>query len=151
MLPKQAAPSWAAGRWAPRSATAFDGKYPQKWRGPRRKILLRSFFNLLFPLFVLLQAKQARRLSHETICCRCVYRPGFRRQSRRCLPFGSLACGSGHCHIIPYWADVLGQTELTAYQASSRGGVLYCRMDGDRIRLAGRAALYAISELFVEM
>lgn len=60
-------------------------------------------------------------------------------------------CGSGHCHIIPYWADVLGQTELTAYQASSRGGVLYCRMDGDRIHLAGRAALYAISELFVEM
>ena len=60
-------------------------------------------------------------------------------------------CGSGHCHIIPYWAEVLGQTELTAYQASPRGGVLYCRVDGDRIRMAGKAALYAISELFVEM
>lgn len=60
-------------------------------------------------------------------------------------------CGSGHCHIIPYWAEVLGQTELTAYQASPRGGVLYCRVDGDRIRMAGRAALYAVSELFVEM
>ena len=59
-------------------------------------------------------------------------------------------CGSGHCHIIPYWAEILGQTELTAYQASPRGGVLYCRVDGDRIRMAGRAALYAVSELFVE-
>lgn len=60
-------------------------------------------------------------------------------------------CGSGHCHIIPYWAEILGQTELTAYQASPRGGVLYCRVDGDRIRMAGKAALYAVSELFVEM
>ena len=60
-------------------------------------------------------------------------------------------CGSGHCHIIPYWAQQLGQSELTAYQASARGGVLYCRLDGQRIRMAGKAALYAISELFVEI
>ena len=31
------------------------------------------------------------------------------------------------------------------------GGVLYCRVDGDRIRMAGKATLYAISELFVEL
>ena len=31
-------------------------------------------------------------------------------------------CGSGHCHIIPYWASVLGKDELVAYQASKRGG-----------------------------
>ncbi len=57
-------------------------------------------------------------------------------------------CGSGHCHIIPYWAARLGKTELTARQASPRGGTLYCRMEGDRVTLAGRAILYAITELF---
>lgn len=59
-------------------------------------------------------------------------------------------CGSGHCHIIPYWADVLGKNELVAYQASKRGGTLYCRRDGDRIFMAGKAALYSVDELFVE-
>ena len=32
-------------------------------------------------------------------------------------------CGSGHCHIIPYWADLLGKDELVAYQASKRGEI----------------------------
>ena len=59
-------------------------------------------------------------------------------------------CGSGHCHIIPYWAGRLGKTELVARQASPRGGTLYCRMEGDRVALAGRAALYARSELMLE-
>lgn len=59
-------------------------------------------------------------------------------------------CGSGHCHIIPHWADTLGKNELVAYQASKRGGTLYCRREGSRIFMAGRAALYSIDELFVE-
>ena len=58
-------------------------------------------------------------------------------------------CGSGHCHIIPYWASVLDKEELAAYQASPRGGVLYCRVAGQRIRMAGKAALFAISHLFL--
>lgn len=58
-------------------------------------------------------------------------------------------CGSGHCHIIPYWADVLGKSSLTAYQASHRSGVLYCRTVGDRVVLAGEAALFAESEIYV--
>ena len=58
-------------------------------------------------------------------------------------------CGSGHCHIIPYWADALGKDELVAYQASKRGGTLYCRREGSKIFMAGKAALYSIDELFV--
>lgn len=58
-------------------------------------------------------------------------------------------CGSGHCHIVPYWAETLKKDSLTAYQASRRGGVLYCRIDGDRIVLAGEAALFAESEIHV--
>ncbi|MBR2668022.1 MAG: PhzF family phenazine biosynthesis protein [Oscillospiraceae bacterium] len=59
-------------------------------------------------------------------------------------------CGSGHCHIIPYWADRLGKDRLTAYQASARGGTLYCRRDGQRLFIAGKAALYSVCELFVD-
>jgi PhzF family phenazine biosynthesis protein len=59
-------------------------------------------------------------------------------------------CGSGHCHIVPYWADKLGKDRLVARQASPRGGTLYCRLEGDRVRLAGRAVLYAQSELNLE-
>lgn len=58
-------------------------------------------------------------------------------------------CGSGHCHIVPYWAETLKKDSLTAYQASRRGGVLYCRIDGERIVLAGEAALFAESEIHV--
>ncbi len=58
-------------------------------------------------------------------------------------------CGSGHCHILPYWAEALGKNELVAYQASKRGGTLYCRRDGNKIFMAGKAALYSVAELYV--
>lgn len=58
-------------------------------------------------------------------------------------------CGSGHCHILPYWANKLQKPELVAYQASARGGVLYGKMNGNRVQLAGKAALYSISEIFI--
>lgn len=58
-------------------------------------------------------------------------------------------CGSGHCHIAPYWAEKLGKDELTAYQASRRGGTLRCRCIGDSVFLAGTAVLYSIAETSV--
>ena len=58
-------------------------------------------------------------------------------------------CGSGHCHIIPYWADTLGKDDLVAFQASKRGGTLYCRREGKKVFMAGKAALYSVGELFV--
>lgn len=59
-------------------------------------------------------------------------------------------CGSGHCHIVPYWRQILGKEKITAYQASARSGILYCRMEGDRVVLGGKAALYAISDICVK-
>lgn len=58
-------------------------------------------------------------------------------------------CGSGHCHIVPYWADRLGKDEIVAYQASRRGGTLYCRRDGQRVTLAGKAALFSEAEIHI--
>ena len=50
--------------------------------------------------------------------------------------------GSAHCALAPYWADRLGKTALTARQVSSRGGRLACTMQGDRVVISGRTALY---------
>ena len=58
-------------------------------------------------------------------------------------------CGSGHCHVIPLWANKLGQVEFRAYQASERSGLLVCRIEGERIYLAGKAALYSRGEIYV--
>ena len=58
-------------------------------------------------------------------------------------------CGSGHCHIVPYWADRLGKDNLIARQASPRGGTLYCENKGERIFLGGHAVLYSVGEIKV--
>ena len=58
-------------------------------------------------------------------------------------------CGSGHCHVIPLWAEKMGKNKLTAFQASKRSGVLYCRMENDRVILAGKAVLYSKAEILV--
>jgi PhzF family phenazine biosynthesis protein len=55
--------------------------------------------------------------------------------------------GSAHCALTPYWAAKLGKQEMTAYQASARGGVLRLRLAGDRVRIAGRAVTVLRGEL----
>lgn len=67
----------------------------------------------------------------------------------KCGVIEDAVCGSGHCHIVPYWADRLGKNEIVAYQASKRGGTLFCRMEDNRIKLAGSAALYSIAEVLL--
>ena len=57
-------------------------------------------------------------------------------------------CGSAHCQIAPYWAEVTGKKEIHAYQSSARGGHLYCRLkENGRIAISGEAALVAVSEI----
>jgi predicted PhzF superfamily epimerase YddE/YHI9 len=55
--------------------------------------------------------------------------------------------GSAHCALGPYWAERLGKTELTGFQASARGGVVHVRVDGDRTVLGGRAVTVSRGEL----
>jgi PhzF family phenazine biosynthesis protein len=50
--------------------------------------------------------------------------------------------GSAHSTLIPYWAKKLGKTELLARQVSKRTGELYCKLEGDRVKIAGHAAPY---------
>ena len=58
--------------------------------------------------------------------------------------------GSTHCMIAPLWARRLGKAEIKAYQASKRGGTLYCTMDGNRVRIAGKAVLFAEAEVHID-
>ncbi len=56
-------------------------------------------------------------------------------------------CGSGHCHIFPYWSRQLKKSALVGEQASARGGILYGRCDDDSVFLAGQAVLFSVAEL----
>ncbi len=57
--------------------------------------------------------------------------------------------GSAHCCLTPFWASRLGKNEMLAFQASRRGGVMRVRLDGDRVRLGGRAVTVLRGELEV--
>jgi PhzF family phenazine biosynthesis protein len=57
--------------------------------------------------------------------------------------------GSAHCCLGPFWAARLGKHELTAYQASARGGVLDVRVAGERVFIAGKAVTVLRGELEV--
>ncbi len=57
--------------------------------------------------------------------------------------------GSAHCCLGPFWAARLGTTELSAFQASARGGALQVRVAGSRVFLGGRAVTVLRGELSV--
>jgi PhzF family phenazine biosynthesis protein len=57
--------------------------------------------------------------------------------------------GSAHCTLIPYWAERLGKNTLHALQVSKRGGELFCENAGDRVKISGRAVLYATGSIHV--
>ncbi|NLE46050.1 MAG: PhzF family phenazine biosynthesis protein [Chloroflexi bacterium] len=58
--------------------------------------------------------------------------------------------GSAHCCLGPFWAGRLGRTDLTGYQASSRGGTVHVRVRGSRVDLLGQAVTVMRSQLMVD-
>lgn len=50
--------------------------------------------------------------------------------------------GGAHCMLVPYWAEQLGQSAFRAYQASRRGGEIWCRLLGERVELQGTCVFY---------
>lgn len=57
--------------------------------------------------------------------------------------------GSAHCVLMPFWSWKLGRQDLVAAQISERGGVIRCRLDGERVHLTGQAVTVAQGELLV--
>ena len=57
--------------------------------------------------------------------------------------------GSTHCLIAPIWAEKLNKKFLTCYQASERGGTLFCEIADDKVKISGNAVLFAKSEIYL--
>ena len=47
--------------------------------------------------------------------------------------------GSAHCCLGSFWSERLGKAEMTAFQASARGGVVRVRVSDERVHLGGQA------------
>jgi PhzF family phenazine biosynthesis protein len=57
--------------------------------------------------------------------------------------------GSAHCCLGPFWGARLRKTELIAYQASARGGVVRVRLGENRVSIGGQAVTVLRGELLV--
>jgi predicted PhzF superfamily epimerase YddE/YHI9 len=55
--------------------------------------------------------------------------------------------GAAHCMLAPYWSKRLQKTEFRAFQASRRGGVVRCRLAGERVELEGECVFYLEGEV----
>ena len=55
--------------------------------------------------------------------------------------------GSAHTMMVPYWAEQLGKTTLSAIQLSKRKGHLECELAGDRVFISGHAVTYMTGEI----
>nr|WP_280949407.1 PhzF family phenazine biosynthesis protein [Consotaella salsifontis] len=57
--------------------------------------------------------------------------------------------GVAHVQLAPFWAKRIGKNPLICRQASRRGGILRAEVNGERVRIAGRAVLYARGEFIL--
>ncbi|NOR86108.1 MAG: isomerase, partial [Bacteroidales bacterium] len=55
--------------------------------------------------------------------------------------------GSAHTSLTPIWSKKLGKASLTARQLSARQGDLICELEGDRVKISGKAVTYLIGEI----
>ena len=57
------------------------------------------------------------------------------------------ATGSIQCTLGPYWSSRLGRTRLRVRQLSPRGARMECAVEGDRVKIVGKALLYLQGEI----
>lgn len=57
--------------------------------------------------------------------------------------------GSIHATLVPFWAKKLNKNDLTAFQASPRGGILTCQLQNDRVLIEGSAITYMKGEIYL--
>ena len=131
------------GEW-PEAVAALGGPKPQRvWRSPDR-----------YNVFLYADAGEVAELSpdfaalsplgdHQFICTApgAGHASGADVVSRVFVPGAGVdedsVTGSAHAVLTPLWADRLGRNEFTAHQASTRGGSLTCRLEGETAWLGG--------------
>ena len=57
--------------------------------------------------------------------------------------------GSAHTLLAPYWQGVTGKNEFIALQISKRGGRLHLNIEGDRVKIGGKAVTFFAGEAFI--
>ncbi len=57
--------------------------------------------------------------------------------------------GSIHAGLAPFWGSRLNKTTMTAMQASSRSGILKCRITTDGVIVSGKAVSYLEGYIYV--
>jgi PhzF family phenazine biosynthesis protein len=93
------------------------------------------------------------RLGNDQFICTA---PGERTDiaSRVFVPGGGVDedsfTGSAHAALTPFWTARLGRSELTAHQASARGGDAVCRIESDRVWLAGGCVTVVEGTFYLE-
>ena len=55
--------------------------------------------------------------------------------------------GSSHCSLADFWSKRSGRTDFRAFQCSARGGVVFARIEGDRVHIGGQAVTVLRGEL----
>ena len=103
---------------------------------------LRPNLEKLQKLDGLIQAVTARSKNERFDCVSRIFAPKIKIAE-------DPVTGSTHCLIAPIWAEKLNKNFLQCYQASERGGTLFCEMAGDRVKISGNAVLFAKSEIYL--
>jgi predicted PhzF superfamily epimerase YddE/YHI9 len=57
--------------------------------------------------------------------------------------------GSAHTTLTPIWAEKLNKNKLNAVQLSERRGELICELEGDRVKISGKAITYMVGKIFL--
>ena len=101
---------------------------------------LQPNFDKLKNLDGLIQAVTAKSSDENFDCVSRVFAPKIKIAE-------DPVTGSTHCLIAPIWAEKLNKNFLKCYQASERGGNLFCEVFGDNVKISGNAVLFAKAEL----
>lgn len=57
--------------------------------------------------------------------------------------------GSAYCSLIPCWSNRLHKNQLVGQQVSQRTGLVYCELQGDRIKIAGNAVTFLRGQIYI--
>jgi len=96
---------------------------------------------------------QLVKLPGRAVCLTSQSQNGYDFVSRYFAPkvgiYEDPVCGSAHCRLTPYWANVLNKKTLVAHQLSKRGGILYVGLDdhSHTVSLEGEATTVLDAQL----
>ena len=136
----------------PELTAALGGNVAPRWVGRSKFDYLveldsEATLRALTPNLAALEKVEAR----GTIVTSRATTPGYDFVSRFFAPRAGVpedpVTGSAHCALTPFWSERLQRTDMTAYQASPRGGVIRVRLAGDRVMIAGQAVTVLRGEL----